>query len=129
MKRFVYFAIAGGIAAVFNFGSRIFLSQFFIYSVSIVIAYLIGMITAFVLNRAFVFPEGNESVHKQAGWFVAINILAVAQTLAISLLLAKIVFPAINFDFHPETMAHAVGVAVPIFSSYIGHKKFTFRTR
>ncbi|MFC5743962.1 GtrA family protein [Dyella tabacisoli] len=129
MKKFAYFAVAGGIAALFNFVSRIALSQIFTYPVSIVIAYLIGMVTAFLLNRAFVFPEGNESVHKQVGWFVAINALAVLQTLGISLLLAKWVFPTINFSFHPEMVAHAVGIVVPIFSSYIGHKKFTFRTK
>lgn len=129
MKRFVYFAIAGGLAALCNFGSRILLSQVLTYALAIVIAYLIGMTAAFFLNRAFVFPEGNESIHKQAGWFVAVNVFAVLQTLAISLLLARIVFPAMSFDFHPETVAHAIGVAVPIFSSYIGHKKLTFRTK
>ena len=129
MKRFVYFALAGGLAALCNFGSRILLSQIFSYSIAIVLAYLIGMVTAFVLNRTFVFPEGNESIRKQAGWFVAVNLFAVLQTLAISLLLARFVFPATGFEFHPETVAHAVGVAVPIFSSYIGHKRLTFRTR
>ncbi len=129
MNRFVRFALAGGTAAAVNFVSRIALSHFFIYSAAIVIAYLIGMTTAFVLNKLFVFPEGNDGVHKQAGWFVAVNALAVLQTLLISLLLARIVFPAIGFSFHPETIAHAVGVIAPIFSSYIGHKKLTFRVR
>lgn len=127
MKRFIFFAIAGGFAAATNFGSRILLGQVFSYSISIVVAYLIGMITAFVLNRTFVFPEGNEGLHKQAGWFVAVNALAVLQTLGISLLLARVVFPVFGMNFHPETLAHAIGVIVPIFTSYIGHKTFTFR--
>ncbi|MBF6025974.1 GtrA family protein [Lysobacter niastensis] len=129
MKRFIYFAIAGGIAAAANFGSRILLGNVFNYSTSIVIAYVIGMITAFLLNRAFVFPEGNEGIHKQAGWFIAVNMLAVLQTLGISLLLARVVFPSVGLDFHPETLAHAIGVIVPIFTSYLGHKTYTFRTR
>lgn len=129
MKRFIYFAFAGGIAAALNFGSRILLSHAFAYSISIVIAYLIGMVTAFVLNRVFVFPEGNEDWRKQAGWFAAVNVFAVVQTLCISLLLARVIFPATGMVFHPETLAHAVGVIAPIFTSYLGHKKLTFRTR
>jgi len=128
LKRFVYFAMAGGVAAALNFGSRILLSQVFAYSVAIVLAYVIGMITAFVLNRTFVFPEGNQGIHKQAGWFVAVNVLAVLQTLGISLLLARVLFPTMGMTFHPEEVAHAIGIIVPIFTSYIGHKKFTFRT-
>ncbi len=127
MKRLVYFALAGGFAAACNFGSRILLGQFISYTASIIIAYVIGMITAFTLNKLFVFPEGNEHVGRQASWFVAINILAVAQTLAISLGLARLVFPAWGMNFHPETIAHAIGVAVPIVTSYVGHKRFTFR--
>lgn len=129
MKKFVHFAIAGGIAALVNFVSRIAFSEVFSYEVAIVLAFPCGLTTAFVLNRAFVFPEGNDDLHKQVGWFVAINLLAVLQTLVISLLLAKIAFPAIGFTFHPESVAHAVGIITPIFSSYIGHKKLTFRTK
>lgn len=127
MRRLVFFALAGGFAAACNFGSRILLGQFFDYTVSIIIAYVIGMITAFTLNKLFVFPEGNEHVGRQVSWFVAINVLAVLQTLAISLVLARFVFPAWGMEFHPETVAHAIGVAVPIVTSYIGHKRFTFR--
>jgi putative flippase GtrA len=127
LNQFAFFVIAGGIAALVNFGSRIALSQFFGYAFAIVLAYILGMITAFALNRALVFPEGNERLHKQAGWFVAINILALAQTLAISLLLSAKLLPAIGWHWHPETIAHAVGVAFPIVSSYFGHKHLSFK--
>jgi putative flippase GtrA len=38
-------------------------------------------------------------------------------------------FPAMGMRFHPETLAHAIGVAVPVFTSYFGHKALTFKER
>lgn len=126
-RQFVRFIVAGGIAALANFGSRIALSTLMPYAAAIVIAYCIGMITAFLLNRRFVFEQASTSLHHQAAWFVAINVLAVLQTLLVSLVLARWLFPVVGMEFHPETIAHAIGVAVPVFTSYIGHKALTFR--
>ena len=125
----VKFILAGGTAAAANFGSRILLSLWLPYEAAIVVAYLIGMLTAFVLNRAFVFTQVENSLRSQASWFIAINLAAVLQTLLISLLLARVLFPAIGMEFHPETLAHAAGVAVPVMTSYLGHRRFTFRSR
>ena len=125
----VRFILAGGTAAAANFGSRILLSRWLSYEAAIVVAYLIGMLTAFVLNRAFVFAQVENTLRSQVSWFIAINLAAVLQTLLISLLLARVLFPAIGMEFHPETLAHAVGVAVPVITSYLGHRRFTFRSR
>ena len=126
-RQFVLFVVAGGIAAAANFLSRIGLSQVMAYVPAIVLAYGIGMLTAFVLNRAFVFTAPSNSIRSQVGWFIGVNLLAVAQTVLISLGLARWLFPAVGFAFHPETVAHAVGVIVPVFTSFIGHRLLTFR--
>lgn len=125
--RFVKFVVAGGVAAIANFCSRLLLSEFIPYVPAIVIAYGIGMLTAFLLNRLFVFRGSANTLQQQATWFIAVNLLAVLQTVLISLLLARIVFPSIGMAFHAETVAHAVGVVVPVFTSYMGHKMLTFR--
>ena len=127
-RQFAMFLAAGGLAAAVNFGSRILLGQWMGYVPSIFIAYLLGMTTAFTLNKLFVFGEARNQLHHQLFWFIAINLAAVVQTLAISLLLARWLLPAIGMNFHNETVAHAIGVAVPVFTSYIGHKRFSFRT-
>jgi len=127
-RQFLMFLLAGGIAAAANFGSRILLSLALPYTAAIVLAYCIGMATAFLLNRRFVFTSADNPLHAQAAWFVAINLVAVLQTLAVSLLLARWLFPAMRMEFHPETVAHGVGVAVPVVTSYIGHKALTFRS-
>jgi putative flippase GtrA len=127
--QFFRFLVAGGIAACVNFGSRFALSLALPYPAAICLAYLAGMVTAFLLNRQFVFPEGNESTTRQALWFTAVNALALLQTLAISLLLARWVLPAIGWPLDVEASAHAVGVAVPIVTSYFGHRHLSFRRR
>ncbi|KLB61139.1 membrane protein, partial [Xanthomonas euvesicatoria] len=34
--------------------------------------------------------------------------------------------PYLAIDFHAETLAHGIGVAVPVVTSYIGHKYLSF---
>ncbi|WOB48113.1 GtrA family protein [Xanthomonas hydrangeae] len=127
--KFLKFLLAGGTAAAANFGSRILLGHVMAYVPSIVVAYLIGMITAFVLNRLFVFETASTTLAHQATWFTLINIAAVLQTIICSLAFARWIFPATGMGFHPETIAHAIGVAVPVFTSYAGHKALTFKER
>jgi putative flippase GtrA len=114
-------------AAGVTFGSRILLSFLMEYAIAIVVAYLAGMATAFVLNRRFVFKEHSMPLRRQLLWFTTINLFALAQTLTISLLLARIVLPMLHVVRHDEEIAHAFGIVVPILSSYLGHKHLTFR--
>ncbi|EMI51459.1 GtrA family protein [Stenotrophomonas maltophilia] len=126
-RRFILFIVASGLAAIANFGSRIALSHVMAYVPAIVLAYLIGMATAFLLNRAYVFKDANKPLASQVMWFVAVNALALLQTLVVSLLFSHYVFPWMGLTFHPETLAHALGVIAPAVVSYFGHKHFTFR--
>jgi len=123
----IKFVFAGAVAAAVNFCARIVLSHFVAYSTAIVLAFLLGLVTAFLLNRQFVFRGATNRLHSQILWFVAINLLALAQTLLISLLLARIVLPELGIAWHREEIGHAFGIAVPIFTSYLGHLRLTFR--
>jgi putative flippase GtrA len=125
--RFVRFLAAGGTAALVNIGARIALDEVMPYVPAIVLAYGLGMATAFALNRRFVFEPSANPLGAQVGWFVAINLAAVAQTLLVSLLLARVAFPWLGMDHHPETVAHVIGVLVPVVTSYLGHARLTFR--
>ena len=128
-RQFLTFLLAGGLAAAANFGSRIALSHWMHYIPAIITAYLIGMVTAFVLNRRFVFKAASNSLGNQATWFVLVNLAAVAQTLVISLLLADVVLPKLDVHAHGETIAHGIGVLVPVVTSYLGHRHLTFKAR
>lgn len=126
-RQFLAFLVTGGLAASVNFGSRILYSLRFDFSVAIVLAYVTGMITAFVLAKLFVFKDSRQALHRSVMYFFLVNLVAVAQTWVISLALAYYGLPAMGLrSFVPE-MAHAVGVAVPVFTSYLGHKHLSFR--
>lgn len=122
----VRFLLAGGLAALANFASRIVFSVWLPFPVAVTLAYGIGMATAFVLNRRYVFTQASTRLHQQIVWFVAVNAAALLQTLAASLILARAVFPALGVP-HAELLAHAIAIGVPIVTSYIGHKRLTFR--
>jgi len=125
--QFLRFLIAGGIAAGANFGSRFVFSVFFEYAFAVFFAYLVGMLVAFSLMRCHVFDANNGPLGPQIIKFVGVNLLAVLQTLLISLLLARWVLPSLGLLAHAEAMAHLAGVLVPAVSSYFGHKFLTFK--
>jgi putative flippase GtrA len=126
-RQFLAFVAVGGFAAVANFGSRIAFSHVIPYLPAILAAYFIGLCTAFVLNRRLVFRESTRPVQTQAMWFVLVNVFALAQTVVVSLLFARYALPALGIRTHVETIAHAIGVATPVFTSYLAHKHLSFR--
>lgn len=124
---FLRFLLAGGIAAAANFGSRFICSIFFSYSVAVFLAYLVGMLFAFLLMRRHVFNANRGPLAPQVSKFLGVNVFAGLQTLAISLVMARRALPAVGITDHAEALGHLVGVLVPVVSSYFGHKFLTFR--
>lgn len=126
-RQFLGFLITGGLAAAVNFCSRIVYNIWVDFSFAVVLAYLTGMVTAFVLARFFVFTQSTQTLQKSALMFVAVNGVAVVQTWAISMALAFYLLPRIGVENFVPEIAHAVGVAVPVFTSYLGHKYWSFK--
>lgn len=126
-KQFLAFIITGGIAALANFGSRFIFNEYTDFQKAVILAYLVGMVTAFVLAKLFVFKKSQHSTAKSFVWFTAVNLLAVAQTYFISVGLFLYGFPAVGYAFYPAATAHAIGVAFPVFTSFLGHKHLSFR--
>lgn len=125
-REFVSFVLAGGIAAGVNWGSNIGLNLFMPLEASVVIAYLIGMTTAFTLTRLFVFAPSGRSAEQEYIRFALVNMIALVQVWIVTIALARLLLPAIGWTFMPEATSHLVGVASPIVTSYFGHKYFTF---
>lgn len=126
-RQFLAFLITGGLAAAVNFGSRIFYNQWVDFSVAVILAYLTGMITAFLLVRFFVFTESRQSLQRSAGFFVLVNVAAVLQTWTVSMLLAYYVLRWMGITRFVPEIAHTIGLAVPVFTSYLGHKRWSFK--
>lgn len=125
-RQFVAFVVAGGIAAAVNIGSRILLSLVMRYEIAILAAYLCGMTVAYILNKTFVFEASGRGAASEYARFALVNLLALAQVWIVSVGLARFIFPAVGFAWHAETVAHVVGVLVPVVTSYLGHKHFSF---
>ena len=125
--RFFRFLLAGGVAALMNMGSRYLLSFWLPYSAAIVLAFFVGLSCGFLLSRQFVFDPTSRSRGSQLGWFVAINLAALLQVWAVSLLLAEWVLPALGVDTYRYDLAHVIGVLTPVATSYFAHKHLTFR--
>lgn len=129
LSPFLRFVVSGGIAALANILARLGLSQFTPYSIAIVFAYLIGMTVAYFLMKTFVFENSGKSIANEYIRFGLVNLVALVQVWLVSMVLVRWVFPATNFYWHSETIAHVIGVASPVITSYAAHKYFTFSSR
>ena len=126
---FLRFLVTGGLAAVVNLASRYGLNRFMPFEVAVVVAYLAGMTTAYILARLFVFQASGRSVASEFRRFVLVNVVALVLVWLISVGLAQFVFPAIGFIWHADDISHLIGVMAPVVTSYFGHRLYTFARR
>lgn len=124
--RFVRFTLAGGGAALANFSSRFLFSLATPYEIAVVLAYLVGMLTSFLAFKYLVFERSGKTVGHEGKWFVLVNLASLAQVWIVSVVLYYYGLPAIEWTWRPQAVAHAIGVASPILTSYFAHKHLTF---
>ena len=128
-REFLLFLITGGVAALVNVVSRMGFSQLLRFEVAIIFAYCMGMLTAYVLARKFVFLQSRTSVRRSFAGFALVNLFAVVQTWLVSVGLYNWLLPLLGIVVFRDLIAHGIGVAVPVLSSYYGHKHISFRQR
>lgn len=124
--RFIRFVLTGGVAAIVNLVSRYLLNFIMSFAIAVAVAYLFGMVTAYALGRLFVFERSGRSMADELWRFTLVNVFAAAQVWVISVGLGEYAFPASGFRWHPLDVAHLIGVSVPVFTSYLGHRHFSF---
>jgi len=128
LARFVRFVALGACAAAVNWASRFAYSLLMPFEAAVVAAYVTGMVVAFVLFSLFVFPGSDRPMRQQIGFFVLVNLAGVAQVWVAAVVLARWVLPALHYPGPIEATAHALAIAVPTFTAYLGHKRLTFRS-
>jgi putative flippase GtrA len=128
-KQFLKFLLAGGLAAMINFGSRFLYSLYVDFKVAVVFAFFTGLISGYLLARHMVFEASDHSRSKEAGYYILVNLVALAQTWLISVLLADLVLISLLGQEMGEAIAHLAGVVFPVFTSFLGHKYFTFASK
>ena len=121
--------ITGGLAALVNVISRVGLSRLLRFELAVLLAYGVGMLTAYVLARKFVFVQSRTSVRRSFAAFALVNLFAILQTWLVSVGLRNWLLPLLGIVVLSDLIAHSIGVLVPVVSSYFGHKHISFRQR
>lgn len=121
------YGVAGGVAAASNYGARFVFSRWLPFEAAVAAAAVVGTVVAFVLMRRYVFGPGREAVHWQGAAFAMVSAASAAQTLVISSLLARWLLPALGLERGVEAIAHGAGLVVPALTSYVAHRRITFR--
>jgi putative flippase GtrA len=125
-KEFLRFFFSALAAAAVNFTARYLLDPYVGYNQAIVFAYIIGTVAAFFLYQNEVFGKGARPLWQEIGLFLFVTMAAIAQTLLVSVLFTEYVFPLLGWSWHNKEVAHVIGMGVPMFSSFLGHKYLTF---
>jgi putative flippase GtrA len=126
-KQFGRFLIAGGVALVLNWLSRFVFNWYVSFGWAIVMAYLVGILVAFTLNKIFVFPYSERSLNFELFFFIVVNLAAFPFVWAIGYVLGEWIF----INWFPKQLAlalgHGIAITSPVFVNFVLHKVFTFR--
>lgn len=127
LAEFIRFVATGSLAAITNLVARYLLDFVMPFEAAVVLAYMVGMVVAFLLFQKVIFGNPDTPLKRRLSRFIQVNILGMALAWLVSTGMARMLLPAIGWTFHPFEVAHFTGVAVPAFSSYFLHKFYTFR--
>ncbi len=123
----VRFLFLGGLSAGVNVVARFVLQPLVGFEIAVAIAYVFGMIVAYNLFRIFVFGASERGVASEAWRFVLVNLVSLALVWTISVGLARLLLPAMHWTWRADDISHLIGVLSPAVTSWIGHKRYTFR--
>jgi putative flippase GtrA len=124
--QFLRFVIAAGLSVPVNLGARVLLSRVIPYEVAIVLSHLCGMLTAYVLIRSFVFEPSGRRPSSELTRFTLVNVVSLVVTWVVAVGLLRVVFPRVGFATSPEFVAHVLGLGVATFTSFYGHRRYSF---
>ncbi len=120
------FLLAGGTAAALNFASRFLFDPVMSYWAAVAAAYGVGFVTAFTLNRIFVFPASGKPMHREISWFFLFNLIAFPVVIGASTGLAWLFAHVVSRPL-AEAGGHAISIMLPAVVNFAAHKFITFR--
>jgi putative flippase GtrA len=123
---FLKFLLAGGLAALANFASRLAVQPFVGFKGAVVAAFFVGLTVAYVLNRAFVFPASGKSVRREVTWFFIFNLIAFPVILGGSVALRDHLFGRFLPESLAEAAAHGCAILIPVVFNFAAHRLVTF---
>ena len=120
-RQLVAFIAVGGLAATANFLSQQILTPAVGFPLAVSLAYLIGLSTAFVLNRWLVFPHSRRPIKRQMVGFLATN-LAFLPLVLLTAMLLRDGLARLGVTQYTQEMAHLMAIALPTVFSYLIYK-------
>ena len=125
-RQFVRFVVAAGASVPVNLAARVLFSRWVDYGVAVLLAHVVGMVTAYTLTRLFVFERSGRRIRAELGRFALVNVFSATLTWAISVGLVDLVFPATGMHTQPELIGHVIGLGCASVASFVGHRRFSF---
>ena len=126
--QFLTFLFVGGFAASVNWIARHVLESVMPVATALLVAFFIGMATAFGLNKKLVFPKSNIPIATQARRFVLINLsflpVVWGSTLALVFLMESR-----GVQEHVSDIAHGIALSLPMLATFLLYKFFAFNRR
>jgi putative flippase GtrA len=123
--QFSKFFIVGMTAAMFNWIARYLLNTVFSFSVSILLAYCVGMYVAFILNRLFVFADSKSPLRLQVNRFILINALMLPVVWGFSFTINEILLDL--YVPNSQNIAHGLALLLPSVITFLAYKFFSFK--
>src|SRR5262245_20408808 len=120
--QFARFLAVGGVALVCHWISRFAFNAVVSYGWAIVLAYLVGILVAFVLNKIYVFPYSQRSLNFEMSFFFLVNVAAFPVVWIVAYALGEWLL----VDYLPRqvalALAHGFAITLPVFVNYALHK-------
>lgn len=123
---FAGFLLVGIASAVCNLASRYGFQWFWSYELALIGANTVGVVTAFLMNRWWVFAPTGKPLAFELMRFVLVNLVGIAVSWITAVALYRWAMPLIGFHWHAELVAHAIGIIVPVVPNYLAHRSWTF---
>lgn len=127
--QFALFLFSSGAALLLHWVSRMALSLVLPFSTAVIVAYGIGMLSAYLLQKRYVFTQSGNSRTREITLFVAVNLAWLPVVWLLSMWLGEYVLP----HFLDRTLAHGLGhgiaITTPVLVNFAFHKFLTFRER
>ncbi len=127
-KQFLKFLLVGTTAAFANWVSRIIFSFWLNFSLAVLAAYLVGMASAFLLNKKFVFPNSSRPIQKQIRDFGLMNLVNLPLVWFSSIKIKELL-QAAGMILYSEELAHFLALSIPTVISFLICKFLAFGDR
>ena len=125
--QFARFLAVGAIALFCHWLSRFAFNWFVSYGWAIVLAYLVGIVVAFALNKIYVFPYSRRALNFEVFFFFLVNVAAFPFVWVIAYALGEWVLAERMPRELALAISHGFAITLPVFVNFALHKFVTFR--